>query len=124
MVQGLQENQRYAAAGWSRSAKRGQCREICHVAGAEIQRSRRLDETAGERREFVFKLRMRARMAAEQMRSAAARAVFLCAFRQCFAQGFVRGQPEIIVARKADDLASVHRHVRGAGAVGDSATTT
>jgi len=49
---------------------------------------------------------------------------FLCAFRQCFAQGFVRGQPEIIVARKADDLASVHRHVRGAALVGDSATTT
>src|SRR5258708_11491417 len=101
MVQGLQENQRYAAAGWSRSAKRGQCREICHVAGAEIQRSRLLDETAGERRELVFELRVGARMAAEQMRSAAARAVFLCAFRKRFTQGFMCREPEIVVARKA-----------------------
>src|SRR5471030_3002591 len=67
---------------------------------------------------------MCARMAAEQMRSTAARAVFSRTFRKCFAQGFMRCEPEIIVACKADDLASVHRHVSGAGAVGDASATT
>ena len=53
-------------------SKRG---EIRHIASAEVQRARVVDETAAESRKIVFELRMRARMAAEQMRASASRAV-------------------------------------------------
>ncbi len=110
------ENSERAAAG-----ERRERREVRHVAGAEIQGARVVDEAAGKRGEIVFELRVRARMAAEQMRTAAARAVEARAFGERRAQRLVRREPEVIVAREADDLVAVHRHVRGAGAVRDAA---
>ena len=117
VIQRVGEQRRAAAR------ERGERREIRHVAGAEVKRARVVDEAAGEFGEIVFELRMRARVAAEQMRAAAARAVSLRAFGDRRDQLRMRGEAEIIVAREADDLAAIDGHVRGARRVGDAAAT-
>ena len=68
--------------------------------------------------QIVFELRVRARVAAEQMRAAAAGAVALRAFSDRGDQFRMRGEAEIVVAGEADDLAAVDCHVRGARRVG------
>src|ERR1700742_2230340 len=76
--------------------ERGERREVRHVAGAEVQRARRIDEAAGDARETVFELRVRARVAAEQMRATAARAVALRALGERFYEQRMRGEAEIV----------------------------
>ncbi|KOT06761.1 8-amino-7-oxononanoate synthase domain protein [Burkholderia mallei] len=115
MIERVGEDRRAAAR------ERGERGEVRHVAGAEVQRARRIGEAAGERGELVFERRVRARVAAEQMRAAAARAVAARAFGERFDEARMRGEPEIVVAREADDCAAVHRHVRAARGVRDAA---
>ena len=60
-------------------------------------------------------------MAAEQVRAAAAGAVALRAFGERGDERRMRGEAEIVVAREADDLATVDGHARIARGVGGAA---
>ena len=99
--------------------------QIGHVARAEEQRIRLGNVFALQRSHACFQPRVRNRMAADQVRCAAAEAILLCALRHRLGQGRMRCQAEIIVAAKAenvarrftghaDALAAVGRAVRGA----------
>src|SRR5271168_4206165 len=89
------------------SAQRRQRREIRHVAGAEAERARRIDEAAAKRGEIVFELSVRTRMTAEQMRAAAARAVVARALGERGCQCGMRGEAEIVVTSETDDRAAI-----------------
>ena len=81
--------------------------EVGHVAGGEQQRTR----IAGERGEFIFERVVRARMAVDQVGRAAADAIASNALDKSRPDIGVVGQPEIVIAAKADDLIAVDHHL-------------
>lgn len=104
--------------------ERRQRREVRHIAGAEVQRARRIDEAADEFRQIVFKLCVRARVATQQMRTAAARAIALRTLGYRGDQQRVRSEAEIVIAGKADHFTAIDHHMRGAGRVSGTAAAT
>ena len=88
----------------ARVAQRRQQRQVRHKAGAEIRRLRVRNARREPRGQFVFERRVGQRMAADQMRRAAARAVTLRAFGQRGYRRRVVRQPQIIVAAKRQQL--------------------
>jgi len=85
--------------------------QVGHVTGREQQRTGK----AGERGEFFFKFLVRREMAADQMRGAAADTPFFRPGAGGFDQFGIVGQPEVVVAAEADQVAPVDAGQRAAG---------
>ena len=81
--------------------------EVSHVPGREQQCA----WIAAEFSEFVFKRMVGARVAIDQVCSAAARAVAFYTFDKCSFNFGMIGQAEIVVAAKADDLFAIDDHL-------------
>jgi hypothetical protein len=115
MVERIGENRRVFAG------ERRQHGQVRHIAGRKIECARCVAEAAGVGGQILFGLRMGARVAAQQVRAAAAGAIARGAFGQRLGQRRVSGQTEIIVACEADQRAAVDLHMRIARRVGDAA---
>ncbi len=111
MIERLRKNRRIAAA------QRGQHGHVRHVAAAEIQRARRFQMRCHEGGQPFFQHRMRARMAADQMRCATADAIARCTFTQRLDHTWMIGKAEIIVAAKGEHRAAIDGHARCASRV-------
>jgi hypothetical protein len=94
--------ERFAEQRRTSRAERRQHRQVRHVAGAEIQRLRLWDVRRQPARQFVLELRMRQRMAADQVRCPAARTVAMRAFGQRVRDRAVIGQAQVVVAAERE----------------------
>lgn len=93
----------------------GENGKVGHIASAEVQ-CLRIDQV--RRQEFgqaLLQQRMRAAMAADQVRGAAAGTVQFHALLHCFRQARMRGQAKIVVAAEGQQFAAIHHHTRRAG---------
>ena len=101
----------------ARVTERRQQRDVGHVASAEAERSGARNAGFEEVSQILFKRRVCARMAADQMRGAAANAPALRAFGERCSQLGMAGEAEIVVAAKGQHRArhvvvTRHRQVR------------
>ena len=85
-------------------AQRGEQRDVRHVAGAEEQRLRVRHAGRLKCREVLFQRGVRPRVAADQMRCTAARAIAPCALGQGFDQRRMVRQTQVVVAAEGQHL--------------------
>jgi hypothetical protein len=98
-----------------------QDREVGHVAGAQRQRARLFEMRRHPLGQALLKKMMCAAVARHQVRGAAAGAIQLGAFAQRFDDLRMRGQAQVIVAAKGQQVTAVDQLARRAGAIGDAA---